>query len=190
MIDRARELLLSVTAGRAFAPASLEAIRARAPGVVVRGETFDRSGLAVRGGLADPSLFGAFGERFARIVLAEPVQHPLIEATWIHELPVLPPALRAAQEPLRSSLEMLYVGVMRRNHRLARAIDIEVPTALLEQERRQLGRAILQLFVNRRTAEPQRDLAGIPRAGLLEADGATEAPVPPGLLFALGLEAV
>src|SRR4051812_26015594 len=112
MIENPRGRLLTVTTGLMLAPASLDTIRARAPGVVVKDETVDQKGRPVSGGLVDPLLFGEAGDRFARIVLIEPVPHPLMVGrdALVRELPVLPPAPRppSAHPPLRSPLELLY----------------------------------------------------------------------------------
>lgn len=192
MIENPHGRLLAVTAGLTLAPASLETIRARAPGVVVKDKTVDHHGRSVSGGLVDPSLFGEAGDRFARIVLVEPVPHPLMGGgdILLRELPVLPPALRPPPAtPLRSPLELLYALVLGRNERLTNALRLGCPEPLLRQERVQLSRAILRLFANRAVADPQPDLYGEPLFALLDLVGQAEPRMKREVLFALALEA-
>lgn len=193
MIENPRGRLLAITAGLTLTSASLDTIRARAPGIVVKDETIDPKGRPVSGGLVDPSLFGEAGDRFARIVLVEPVQHPLMieKESLLRELPVLPPALRPpSAHPLsRSPLDLLYVGVLGRNHRLAKALRLGGPESLLNQERHQLSRAILRLFANREVADPRLGLNDEPLFALLDLMTQADPERKRDILFALALEA-
>jgi DNA-directed RNA polymerase beta' subunit len=101
-----------------LAPASLDVVRTRAPKLVTHAGTLDfRTLTPERGGLFDYRVFGAGtvidaptppddepwtprATQFGRLVLAQPIVHPLLrphehgDAVLLAELPVLPPDLR------------------------------------------------------------------------------------------------
>jgi DNA-directed RNA polymerase beta' subunit len=101
-----------------LAPASVETIRARAPKQVTQAGTLDFRTLAPEtGGLFDYRVFGPgtvidaplpadaepwkpHNVTFGRLVLSQPIVHPLLrphehgDAVLLHELPILPPDLR------------------------------------------------------------------------------------------------
>jgi hypothetical protein len=194
MIDAARDMLLAVTAGLALAPSSLDTIRARAPGVVVRGDTLGWDRSPAPGGLVDPLLFGESGDRFARIVLAGPVPHPLMDGgeVLLRELPVLPPALRsprARPSLLKSSLEVLYGLVLLHNRGFASALRIGIPEAPLRHQREKVSHAILRLFANRVVERPSLGLDDEPHAALLDLAREAEPQMKRAILFALALDA-
>ncbi|AKF06380.1 hypothetical protein [Sandaracinus amylolyticus] len=128
-------------------------------------------------------------ERFGRITLAEPIDHPLLtRASWsellgeagleswpLEVLPVLPPDLRAVVpveggERMRfavSDLHELYREVIQANARLARVKQLRVPPSVLEVEQGRLAVAIAQLFDNASTTTPKLGPAGRPLMGIL-----------------------
>jgi DNA-directed RNA polymerase beta' subunit len=97
----------------ALAPLDVETLRQRAPGVVHSLITYNRHTMKPEpGGVFDEAIFGDGASlevrrtrdddpvtrerstRFGRIVLAEPVPHPLAPAESMLEVPVLPADLR------------------------------------------------------------------------------------------------
>ena len=154
--------------------------------------------------------------QFARIVLAAPLVHPLAAAhatgadaaeLVLTELPVLPPDLR----PLRrldddrwqiSPINELYRNVVRRNHRLGKAIEGGGPPELVAAELTGLGTAVRHLFENEDCPEPLHDVHGEMLTSLRALAGGTaglfgvaHAEPPTGasyraasVLFALGFE--
>jgi len=220
--------VLRAPTGMAIAPATAEAIHARAPKVLTSGETLDfRTLVPQPGGLFDYKVFGPGTvidappldldaparppkTQFARLVLPAPVVHPLAVARapaqiaalagWseddvracrggdvarrrlaelvtaldaspegrafvVRELPVLPPDLR----PLTrldddrwqtSPINELYRHVMRRTHRLGKAIEAGGPVALIDAELAGVHVALEHLFENEDSAEPLRDVRG------------------------------
>ena len=132
-------------------------------------------------------------------------------ALVIRELPVLPPDLRPLlrldDDRWQSSpINELYRHVVRRNHRLAKALETNVSPELLATELNGLGTSVQHLFENEDCAEPVRDVHGAMMGSLRGLVGGSDglfaalAPLAPGapptngsyraasVLFALGFE--
>lgn len=130
-------------------------------------------------------------ERFARVTLVAPLEHPLLSrAGWrealalagierwtLEVLPVLPPDLRGIvpiphedggpQRFAVSDLNELYRVVIHANARRARLRDLHAPPSILEVEHARLGEAIASLIDNPSTPEPRSGPSGRPLVGLL-----------------------
>lgn len=129
-------------------------------------------------------------ERFGRVTLATPLEHPLlgrpgwrevlaragVERWTLEVLPVLPPDLRAivpVPQPdgsLRfavSDLNDLYRLVIHANARRARLRELRAPATILDVEDARLGEAVASLIDNPSTAEPRVGPSGRPLVGLL-----------------------
>ena len=142
-------------------------------------------------------------ERFGRITLATPMDHPLrTRPAWrdrlsaagldvwpLEILPVLPPDLRAVVpidggERLRfavSDLHELYREVIQANTRLARVRQLRVPPSLLEVEEGRLEITVAQLFDNAATPAPKLGPAGRPLVGIFGMLQSTTRPLWPAL---------
>jgi DNA-directed RNA polymerase beta' subunit len=172
-----------------LAPLDLETLRCRAPGVVHSLITYNRHTQKPEpGGVFDEAIFGQGASlevrrardddpvtrerttRFGRIVLAEPVPHPLAPAESMIELPVLPadlrPIVRHQGEFLISEVNEHYRLVLVWNGRLGRLREIGAPLALVEDARVALARAVVGLVDNERQPEPLRDAGDKPVCSL------------------------
>lgn len=128
-------------------------------------------------------------ERFGRITLAAPCEHPLLARAGFRErldaagaarwtlgvLPVLPPDLRAivpVQDGERtrfmvSDLNELYRQILAVNARLVRLRELHAPRSVVEVESARLEESIAQLVDNAATPAPRAGPSGRPLVGLM-----------------------
>jgi DNA-directed RNA polymerase beta' subunit len=167
----------------------IETLRRRAPGVVHSLITYNRHTQKPEpGGVFDEAIFGEGASlevrrardddtvtrerstRFGRIVLAEPVPHPLAPGEAMLEVPVLPPDLRPIVrhqgELLISELNEHYRFVLKWNGRLGKLRELAAPVAIVEEARTELAKAVAGLVDNERQPEPVRNDADKPVCSL------------------------
>jgi DNA-directed RNA polymerase beta' subunit len=153
--------------------------------------TYDRHTKApAPGGLFDEEIFG--GNRFGRILLAEPLFHGHAE------LPVLPPALRPIAfrdgEWVMSDINVPYQQVIIRNQRIVRLREIGAPLPIIAEEKTALAQkvtALAESLPRLFTPDRERAIAEIDEsvgAGLELTHPSLQRTVT--LLFALGIEVV